>query len=749
MNLRPWLSINLSSVLIASIIAMVQIPVASATDVVAVRNVTVIDVRDYGTSTSDISDAVVLLRGKKIIAVGSADDVVVPEDARIIDAGGGFIIPGLIDSFAALNHQAQANAYLAMGVTTILGVESTRRGPLDFNSNPSPTIQWLGEVGYEEASLDELLAQVESEKAKGAKALLVMYRVSPDQMPALIERAHALDLPVIGELARTGYVEASAMGVDAFVHTTRYSLGLAPDELRHGVDAEPFSNDLGSAKWQYYQLLPELAQDSDTVHNYGQKIAAGGAALMPTLSLGYLDRPGHANPWDEPVSAIIDSRDIHWPADPKSGEHEYTAENAAAYRGIAQAEIKLDTEYFNAGCRYIAGSGSDVWGTMPGISLHHELEALVEVGHSPRQALAAATSNPAAVFGWPEVGEISPGNRADLVILTSDPRTDIKHLKDISHIILAGEVLNRKELMTVEPLDNGQLISRIPMTVPDDLLNTDGTVKAEYAHLNLVNMAEITYISDGLRISGHIVTPKAPGPHPCVIYNRGGNREFGANSPRRVALRLAKIASWGYVVVASQYRGNKGGEGMEEFGGADVNDIINLVPLLESLPAEADAGRMGMLGFSRGGMMTYLALTKTDRMKAAAIVGGVADSFNGIEERPDMETYVYAELIPDYWNVKEEALRARSAVSWPEKLCATTPILLMHGTSDWRVPPRGSMKMAEALYGLKRPVRLVLYEGGDHGLTEYRPEMYGQIHRWLDRYVRDEEELPNLDPHGD
>ncbi len=717
-------------------------------DVIAIRNATVIDVGDYGTSEADIPDAVVIVDGARIAAVGRAGTVDIPAGASVIDARGGYLVPGLIDCFAAMNHQAQANAYLAMGVTTILGVESTRRGPLDLDSDPSPEIRRLGEVGYEAAPLADLLTTVEAEKAAGVSALLVMYRVTPEQMPAIVDRAHELDLPVIGELARTGYLEASAMGVDAFVHTTRYSLGLASDDLRRGVDAEPFSNDLDSAKWRYYQQLPELARNTEAVGAYGAEIARGGAALLPTLSLGYLDRPGHSNPWNEPVSAILDERDIHWPADRSTGEHEYAPEYAAAYRDVALAEIALDTGYFAAGCRYLAGSGSDVWGTMPGISLHHELESLVAIGHSPRQALAAATSNPAEVFGWSKLGRIAPGMRADLLILGSDPRADVGNLKDIDGILLAGKVLDRDELMTVRPLDDGQLIDRVPMTIPEELLQSDGTAREEDAHLDLVDIDEITYISDGLRVTGHLITPRTPGPHPCLIYNRGGNREFGANSPTRVARRLARFASWGYVVAASQYRGNMGGEGVEEFGGAEVADVVHLIPLLESIPTEADATRIGMIGFSRGGLMTYLALTKTDRVKAAAIVGGVADSRSGIEERPDMETYVYSELIPDYWNVKEEALRARSPVAWPESLCATTPILLLHGTADWRVQPSDSMRMTESLYRLRRPVRLVLYEGADHGLTEYRTEAYEQIHSWMDRYVRDEEALPDLEPHG-
>jgi len=734
--------------LIAVLFLSSATPAWSAEDLV-IRNVTVIDVSDRGDATNDIEDAVIVIQDGKISAVGPAAKIDVPEGIEVLDARGGFAVPGLIDCFAALNHQAQANAYLAMGVTTIVGVESTRRGPLDLDSDPSPDIRLLGEVGYEAAPLSELLAEVEKEYTNGADVLLVMYRVDPAQMPAIVKRSHELGMPVIGELARTRYVDAAAMGVDAFVHTTRYSLGLAPDELRQGIDNEPFSDDLGSAKWRYYQMLPDLAADIDAVRAYGAEIAVGGTALLPTLSLGYLDRPGHANPWEEPVAAILDPRDIHWPADPITGEHTYDTGKAEAYRTIAMAEMALDTGYFSVGCKYLAGSGADVWGTMPGISLHHELEALVAVGHNPRQALATATSNPAEVFDWTEIGEIAPGKRGDLVILGSDPRTDIGHLKDIRQTVLAGRVLDRADLLVPRPLENGQLISRKPMTIPTELLDTDGSPLEKVAHLDLVDIEDIVYISDGLRVAGHIITPKTPGPHPCVIYNRGGNREFGANAPLRVALRLARFASWGYVVVASQYRGNGGGtEGIEEFGGAEVADVLNLIPLLESLDRQADASRIGMIGFSRGGLMTYLALAGTDRLRAAAIVAGVTDSRFTIEDRPDMETFVYAELIPDYWNVKEEALTARSPIEWPERLCPTTPILLLHGTADWRVHPTESMRMAEALFELRRPYRFIMYEGADHGLSEFRTEAYGEIRHWLDRYVRDLEELPDLEPHG-
>lgn len=293
---------------------------------------------------------------------------------------------------------------------------------------------------------------------------------------------------------------------------------------------------------------------------------------------------------------------------------------------------------------------------------------------------------------------------------------------------------------------NGKLIEQVPLLLEGkerEALSSPSALQ----YLDDIRISQITYSSDGLKVKGFLVVPKAEGKYPCVIFNRGGNREFGAISPRMAAMMLGRIASWGYVVAASQYRGNGGGEGREEFGGADVNDVLNLIPLLEALP-QADSSRIGMYGWSRGGMMTYLALKKTDRIKAAVIGAALVDLPGSIKTRPEMETEVYAQLIPDYAKNKVAALQARSALRWPEKICATTPLLLLQGSADWRVSPTDSFRMATALYERRRPIRLVLLEGGDHGLTEHRLEVNRLAKDWLDRYVRDGKPWPSLEPHG-
>ncbi|MBA3498343.1 MAG: S9 family peptidase [Gemmatimonadales bacterium] len=263
-----------------------------------------------------------------------------------------------------------------------------------------------------------------------------------------------------------------------------------------------------------------------------------------------------------------------------------------------------------------------------------------------------------------------------------------------------------------------------------------------------VRVTKIGYASGGYRVVGYLLTPRTERGkrYPALIYNRGGNRDFGQLGLRNL-IELSDLAARGYIVVASQYRGNDGGEGREEFGGADVEDVLNLLPVLDAR-SDVDTSRIGMYGWSRGGMMTYLALARTDRIRAAVIGAGVSDHFDTIRHRPDMESGVFAELIPDYLATKDSALRARSAVYWADRLHKRTPILMLHGTGDWRVDASQALRMATRLYETRHPFRLVLFEGGDHGLTEYWGDVDSLILQWLDTYVRDRKPWPSLDPHG-
>jgi hypothetical protein len=108
---------------------------------------TVVDVTDWGRSAKDLPDAVVIVRDGRITDVGSRMAVSIPKGARVIDCTGKFLIPGLMDGFAGMNSQGQANADLYMGVTTVVAVSDARRGVVDFAASPSPHLYLLDSIG--------------------------------------------------------------------------------------------------------------------------------------------------------------------------------------------------------------------------------------------------------------------------------------------------------------------------------------------------------------------------------------------------------------------------------------------------------------------------------------------------------------------------------------------------------------------------------------------------------------------------
>ena len=251
-------------------------------------------------------------------------------------------------------------------------------------------------------------------------------------------------------------------------------------------------------------------------------------------------------------------------------------------------------------------------------------------------------------------------------------------------------------------------------------------------HSGRYECLRIRYMSDGLRVVGFIFRPalQTGRRYPVIIYNRGGNREFGKIVDLQMSWWL-KYLDEGFVIVASQYRGNDGGEGREEFGGADVRDVMNLVPLIHSLPY-ADTANVFINGASRGGMMTYIALARAIRVKAAAVESAPVDLANLQKLRPDFEQ-MWSEMIPDFASRRTEFYRARSAILWPERI--ETPLLIQQGTADWRVDARDALRFAERLQELKRTYELVIYAGDDHGLTRNREEVDRRTLNWFRAYI--------------
>jgi len=241
----------------------------------------------------------------------------------------------------------------------------------------------------------------------------------------------------------------------------------------------------------------------------------------------------------------------------------------------------------------------------------------------------------------------------------------------------------------------------------------------------------IVYWSDGLRVAGFLGRPAGGGPFPALIYNRGGIGSQGALSGRE----LYPLVEAGYVVAASQYRGNGGSQGSESFGAGDVNDTLNLIPLLKQMSC-VDPARLGMIGFSRGGMVTYMALKEdtlrgTHAIKVGVTVGGISDLFMWSRDTPEIVRAVYLPLLGARPETAPNLFAARSAVYWPELI--TVPLLLLHGGADDIVSPNQARALAERMSQAGQSAQLLIYEGDNHSLEGQLGGMVPAM-AWLQGY---------------
>jgi hypothetical protein len=478
-----WVLVSLSACIPALSHAAPQIESKPAPVPLVLLGGTIIDVTDWGRSALDQQNSIVIVQNGKITDVGSRFLIQVPKNAQVIDCTGKFIVPGLVDGFTGMNSQGQADAHLYMGVTTIVVSGDDRRGHINFYANPSPHLYLLDSVGTTdnwsllmghgdwtaklregprpiELSPEDTASQITATQRLGTRVLWLGWNITAANSQWIITRAHQLGLVTYGEFISTPYSVGIDAGVDALLHMGRYELGVIPDELQRPLVDDPY----GAAANTAYDYAGHLPPSDPHYRNYGHFIATHHAALMPTFSLFYLNLPGHRNLWKEPAASVLNPLDMYMPSNHSTGELDYPLASWTRHlpnmsvRWMEESQRKkadltamqlwrINQTMFNGSPHYLAASGAAVTGTMPGVSLHTELEMLVRIGLSPREALAAATNNYAIQFGWTELGQIAPGRRADILVLDGDPTISVWNVRRISTLVFDGNIVDRDALL--------------------------------------------------------------------------------------------------------------------------------------------------------------------------------------------------------------------------------------------------------------------------------------------------------------
>ncbi len=219
---------------------------------------------------------------------------------------------------------------------------------------------------------------------------------------------------------------------------------------------------------------------------------------------------------------------------------------------------------------------------------------------------------------------------------------------------------------------------------------------------------------DGLEIPSYLAKPSGKGRHPALVWVHGGEPGTGSvDSAFDPAMQY--FAAQGYIVLAPNYRGSRGfGDILQNFGpGTDpIPDLLAAATYLRSRP-DVDPNRMGIVGFSAGGLFTLLTAGRQPGVFAAVV------DFFGPTDLATLhrDTPVYRPLLRGLLGGdpadKEDAYRGASPLTYVERMKA--PILVLHGDQDMKIPVAQADTFVAALTAAHKQVTFVRIPGAGHG----------------------------------
>ena len=370
-----------------------------------------------------IDNAVILVEGNRITAVGPADEVTVPKAALTVDVKGKTIIPGLIDAHAhgpfgtagiIPQHNWAQFANLAFGVTTIH--DPSNNTEMVFSASEmqragmirAPRIYSTGRILYGAAgadykasveSLDDALFHLKRMKAVGAFSVKSYNQPRRDQRQMVMEAARQLKMQVMPEGGAT-YMHNMTQLVDG--HTT----------IEHNIPVETIYDD-----------VLQLWSKSDV-------------ALTPTLVVSYGGISGEYY-WYEKMDVWRHERLTtfvpRYIVDPRSRRRQKAPDGD--YNHIMSA--KSLKALIDRG--RLVNTGAH--GQLAGLAEHWEIWMYVQGGMTAMEALRAATMNPATTLGMDkDIGSIEVGKLADIVVLDKDPLENIRHTDSVRMVMLNGRL---------------------------------------------------------------------------------------------------------------------------------------------------------------------------------------------------------------------------------------------------------------------------------------------------------------------
>jgi cytosine/adenosine deaminase-related metal-dependent hydrolase len=439
------------------------------------------------TGASPKPNMTVVITGNRIAALGSASDVSVPQTARVVDAAGKFLIPGLSDMHVHLNYetvrQVEQSLFpllVANGVTSVRDMWNLHdlegmkqitkwRERMAAGELIAPRLAAVGRgidgVAGGNAFIRvkdgrEARAAVQRIKHDGYDFVKIYSNLSRESFLAIAAEAKKQNLPFAGHVPfEVNAVEASDAGMRSMEHlfeslTASSTMGaeLKQEELElnqkiSSLNGRPLPAALEEEARRNLEKFIDTYSEERAASLFA-RFAQNDTWQCQTLVIFHMwaslsNKDLFADAKLEYVPVSVRTKDKQY----LDGMLSWSEREISVRRKLFQLRLRQVIAAHRAGVKLLAGT--DATSTFPvhGFSLHDELALFVQAGLTPMEALQTATINPAKFLTpTPSLGTIEQGKLADLVLLDANPLADINNTKKISAVVLNGRYFMRETL---------------------------------------------------------------------------------------------------------------------------------------------------------------------------------------------------------------------------------------------------------------------------------------------------------------
>jgi imidazolonepropionase-like amidohydrolase len=448
-------------------------PVQKSEDIIVFQNVNLVPM----TNEKIFNGQTVLVKGKRIIEIGPSKRIAVPQNARVIDGTGAYLMPGLADMHMHTRDNwddwmsdwpvSPLLLYLANGVTTIrcFGPEMSGyvlrwRDKINSGQLIGPTIYTSGPIIYGPVNNPKKI--VLEQKAQGFDFIKLYSFLSKDEFHEAMIAAKQAGMYTAGHIPfQVGLEGVLSEGMDEIAHIEELSFEFVDFDRNKGLTGREWMPYV--IKTAYQQVKPYFGLNMEEldekfgvlVSSVATKVHSANVPVCTTLFLDeviveklyepeqFLSKPENRYLPRKYLAAVRQGREKHQ-MQFRGGE-----DFAPFKRTIDRILLKYLKE---AKVLFVLGTdaGTGWMGLVPGFSIHDELRILTENGFTPYEAIKTGTVNAAIVVeemnGNGDFGTIEIGKRADLILVEDNPLEDVANIKNILGVMASGRWYNKTML---------------------------------------------------------------------------------------------------------------------------------------------------------------------------------------------------------------------------------------------------------------------------------------------------------------